>query len=188
MNPYYISGSQVASIVFYDDSGVIVNTGRAWLGNNKIDIIEFNELEFIRKNKLNLTKSEHFYIKSDKTNSYDNSVYYDVYIYLPKSNVKINYLGEEIACNFDDKIHYGNFFNLTATFQNELDREKYEHKTKKFMQAYYTRTELKDNGVKAKKFSDFMEKNGFKLSSTYELHKKLQDNDFLNQLTDIIQS
>ncbi len=188
MNPYYIMNNQVNSIIFYDESGVIVASGRGWFGNNKIDIIELNELELVRKNKLNLTKSEHFYIKSEKTNSYNNDVYYDVYVYVPKSRLEVEYLGEQVACDFDDRKHYGNFFNITATFQNELDRKKYEHKTKKFMTAYYTKTVLKDNGIKAEKFVAFMEKNDLKLSSRYNLHEKLQDNAFINELTSIINS
>lgn len=156
-NPYLIGNGQVNNIHFYDDSGVIATTNRGWIGNNRIDILELNDLEFNKRNKLNLDRKEHFFIKSEKQDSYNSTVQLEVYIYIPKSALSIKPLGELVAMEADTDTYYGRFYELTATFNDCYDFSKDKHETRKFMEGTYTKTEKTEKGKlvdKIKKLTD----------------------------------
>ena len=145
-NPYLINNGKVENILFYNDSGIIAQTNRGWIGSNRIDVLEFNDLEFSKRNKLNLERKEHFFIKSPKQSSYDPSTQYDIYIYIPSTSMKLQPLGELEAIKTDTQIHFGKFYELTATFNDGYSFSKDTHETRKFMEGYYTRFELTDLG------------------------------------------
>ncbi len=73
-NPYsigggYQTGKRVNDIHFYDDDGIVASVGEGWIGNNRIDIKEFHELEFNLSQELNLTEKQHFFVASKKRDS-----------------------------------------------------------------------------------------------------------------------
>ena len=145
-NPYQIGNGKANNIIFYNDDGVIAQTNRGWIGSNRIDILELKELDFNRRIKLNLNKKEHFYIKSDDQPSWEQYIQYDVYIYIPLSGISIKPLGEQKDFSTKNDIHYGNFYELTATFNDGYDFSKDTHETRRFMEGYYTRIELTERG------------------------------------------
>lgn len=183
LNPYFIHNGQVKSIMFYDDSGVIATTGRGWMGSNRIDIQELDDLEFNKRNKLNLTKKEHFYIKTEG-NSYNYDVYYNIYIYVPTSKMKVTKSVEEVANDWEHQVNYGMFFYISATFSQHKSTSKFS--TMRFMEATFTKIVKKDSQRKADDLIELFKSHNIKLES-YRVADMLQDSKFCSDLTNIIE-
>jgi len=188
MNPYYIGNKQVQNIYFYDVSGIIAEVGIGWISttdSNRTPVKEIESLPFNRALKKDLTKQRHFFIKSTAEYHMDEGV--DLYIYAPNSGMAVEPLGEEIAMTLVDRIHYGEFYNLTATFRSRVSGE-WEHKTIKLMKRTYTRSESTTAGNKKGRFIEVLEDHGYKLDSTYKLAERLQDDEFINSMIEVLQS
>ena len=189
MNPYYINGKQVHNIHFYDDTGIVASVGAGWIGtngSNRTNIKELDQLEFNRALKLDLTKKRHFFIKSTETDHHFDEGN-DIYIYLPAADLTVEPLGEEASMKTDDRVYYGEYFNLTATFKNRHTGE-WQHRTEKLMRRTYTRSELTPAGEKQERFIAALDKYGFKLESTYRLAEFLGREDFINDVAEVLHS
>ncbi len=163
-NPYLIHNGTVRNIKFYDDNGVISQTDKGWFGNNRIDILEFNDLEFKKRLKINLENKDNFFIKSDKQESFDRSLSYDIYIYIPDSNLIVEPLGECLAMETDATIYYGIFFNLTATFNDRYDFSVDTHERRKFMRSMYSRSVKTAYGLKIDSIKKLLKKDNYSYS------------------------
>ena len=146
-NPYMINGNQVKNIIFYDATGIITKTGRAWFGSNRIKVYEFEALEFTRRLKINTTRKENFFIKSKEQDSWANYVHVDLYVYIPTCGFTVSYLGEQEATKTDNETWFGNFYTIEATFNDGYDFSVDKKETRKFMTATYTRSVLTKQGT-----------------------------------------
>lgn len=86
-NPFYIEGRQVKNIYFYNESGIVCETGRGWFGNNN-GMGSMYIGETIRKAKFNPAAKCNFWIPV-AAESYETDKCCNVYLYVD---------GKDITC------------------------------------------------------------------------------------------
>jgi hypothetical protein len=152
-NPYKIAnGKEVNNIFFYRAGEVVAEVGAGWFGNNHIDVAELNDLEFARAIKLNLNRDDHFYINNNSDRHFDKNKV-AIYINLDAvDTIEVESLGELQASETDESIYYGEYFNITATFDGE-------RKLVKTMKRTYSRVEKKQKRLNKEAFEAFLKEN-----------------------------
>jgi hypothetical protein len=152
-NPYYVDDREVNKIIFYKDGKELVSTKWFDSGNNIYPTIYF-DFEIKRKNKVDMSTKQAFYVKAKK-DWYDKESVYDLYI--PAEFVGLEELGEKVFIETDTYTSYCNHFRVhifaDGLHDNECEFEINFHSN-------VTRTVKSDFGTKVATLeAEFKEKN-----------------------------
>ena len=180
-NPYLIAKKEVNDIRFFRDGEVVARVGAGWIGSNHVEVAELLDIDFSRKPRAKaaalpkLTKNVSSFYIIDGRNDWDTD---KVALYINLDNhpeIEVEALGEEVAAGDDEQTYYGEFFNLTATFEGE-------RKTLKIMTRTYTRMVKSDLGAKKEAFVAYMKKTHS--INAYEAGKIFDNLDAINAAAD----
>ena len=100
---YGIDNKRVDNIIFYDDSGIITETGCGWLEGSESVIEEIDVDSPVKRLKVNLTRKENFYVPAK--DYYGDSVYC-LYLYVDGDKIKVENLGESVFWEDKATIRY----------------------------------------------------------------------------------
>ncbi len=101
-NPYYFGGREIESIIFYNDTGIIIDTELKWLGSNNRG--QLDEIP-LRKHTKPPKKPRYHYVLQNK-----------VYLYAPILDFK--YLGEQVRLAQETETSYINQFSFDGAIYN----------------------------------------------------------------------
>ena len=126
-NPFYIEGRQVKNIYFYNESGIICETGRGWFGNNN-DMSSMFIGETIRKGKFNPETKCNFWIPV-AAESYETDKCCNVYLYVDGKDITCERLPDGESDMLDHTViyHYRHYAVSVHGVKQQI--EKFDHST-----------------------------------------------------------
>lgn len=155
LRPYNLDGGKIDTIIFYDETGIILTTRSGWLENAITDnsLRDIQEIVLDHEPKLrakeNLTRKEHFYIKHSKKSNYDDPTR-TLYIYVDNVNVCLkkekDLVEKSEGYNGQDLFMYYEFYKLSGLIvSREVTTPIATNKLNSVRLKAFVKSEYKDN-------------------------------------------
>ena len=155
LRPYNLDGGKVDTIIFYNETGILLTSRSGWLENaitdNSLRDIQEITLDHAPKqrNKENFTRKEHFYIKHSKKSNYDDPTR-TLYIYVDNKNVCLekekDLVEKSEGYNGQDLFMHYEFYKLSGLIvEREVTTPIATNKLNSVRLKAFIKSEYKDN-------------------------------------------